>query len=107
MSFLFSRMLKPRTLPSIPPQTKQLKKDERVRQGETQTIRQDRQIIYVKTRNNVRILIILQYRYHCHVHRPIEIWISRFRPHADETKTDLDRAANACAFHRFFKTTEW
>jgi len=58
-------------------------------------------------RSNVCILVILQYRYHCHVHRPTEIWVSRVRPYADETKTELDRAANgAYAFHRFLRRTE-
>lgn len=106
-TIFYITLAKERILPAIPPKNEELEKSEAVRQGKTKTVHEEPKIIRVKMREYVRILIILHYYYRCHVAEPIEIRISRVRPHADETEANLDRTADGVRTrHRSSLTAE-
>lgn len=89
-----------RILPAIPPENEELDKGEGVRQGKTEAVNEDREVAELEVREHVRVLIILHYHDRRHVAEPVEIRISRVRPHAGQTKTDLHRATDrAYALH--------
>lgn len=104
---LYIIFVEERILPTIPPQDKELEKSEAVRQAKTKAVHEEPKIVRVEVHKYIRVLIILHYCYCCYVAKPIEIWISRVRPHADKTETDLNRTANGIrTLHRSLSTTD-